>query len=476
MVMSNLNKYESPLLVQNEQPPKPKKSRNQCQCGSKSLEKIDVGGISQITCTNCGTVQDEDFLREKAGFEIESGQSNPKLSFLECQRLASHFRYEKLKRASSDDTAQVTAAKKLCLDSITHLGQELKISRDMIKEAISLAMNAMKYERSNDGNSNQIKSKGFKNSHLQRRKSLASISVYLTAVKNNIPVIITDVCRIIDCKREDFAADFFWCLSLDAFKQYRYNSKSLGPMMPVVLRSMKVSQTEFNTICRKAVQILGVVNEVSSLTTGKSPIYLMIAASYLAWKSIHSKKSAMRFSDFAKATKLDVSDITEVKDKKNVTIMSNTVGKRIRALEENLIGLAKQLPWLKIIEINKKNVTQFLDDIFENQEFATLTIQAQQRKEKEALSPEDLARWNSRFDDIDGNQEIDDDEIDSYLRSEQEVEKVRHLFEAVHNTSDLANEKPNFLNVISDMENEEDSNFVVGCATMGVPQFVYSSH
>ncbi|KAM9306317.1 transcription factor IIIB 50 kDa subunit isoform 2-T2 [Pholidichthys leucotaenia] len=193
----------------------------------------------------------------------------------------------------------------------------------------------------------------------------------------------------------------------------------------------------------------------SWIVTGRRPAPIMMAATYLAWQSLNPNRQRLRltlgkFCQVAKVTK------------------QKAALQRIVEMKEMLCKLGKEIPWLRET-VTPDNVVVQLGDILENR-YALLrragrtheaSLREKESQSEEAASPttseaEDQ-RWENperseqqgdpapnegkralfappcvtngkkrrveqpRFEDVTGDEEISDSEIDSYIRTPQEA-------------------------------------------------------
>ena len=407
-----------------------------CSCGPEFLTQEVVGGVTQTSCMECGIIHLQDILSFRPTFNIkDQGQSNPETHFLDCQSLPNHFKNEKLKRS----TSSTTFANRVSLDSLDRLSHSLKLSKEVTQDARLMAEKV-------------LKSYHYKKSHWQRKKIMSGICVYLTMVKESLAVVITDVCRLIDCSRSDFASEYFKFLSI--FQDWHPKEvKVFEGMVPLVLRSMRLKDsTEETKVSQTTVRVMEVIDSVFGIMTGKSPIFVMIASSFLAWKSLDVKRSKLRFCTFSEITNFRFGDIISVKNIKDKKLVNQTVNKRVREIEGHLITLGRKLPCLKHITLNKKNITCFLKEVLENVSYLSLVTKEDIQKKRESeVTMKEAEALKARYEpDIDGDQDIDDEEIDSYIRGEDEVAVLRDAFhEDIEELDQEDLEEPGFENILN---------------------------
>jgi len=382
-----------------------------CNCGP-SFQEYEVGGI--IVCTQCGSVVNEARLVFQNNDE---GQSNPDFSFMSCPNLPSNIRFAKIKRGDSSGKQVLprTQAKRECLGILKVLSTHLCFSSEMDLEARRYAMDALNSSHYHVGS--------------KKKAILAGVAAYLTLLHNDKPSIVTDICRLIGCDRNSFTSEYFSYLNIFASNRPR-STKSFHEMIPFVLRSINSKTLEGNvSLHQRTFEVIDIFLDVSN-GSGSSPIHLIAAASFIAWKSLQ-RKSGIKFASFAKETGLELSGIISMNTVASKAT-NTTLNHRIKEIELTLVNLAKKIPCLLHMTITRKNAPLYLDDILRYRRFLVDIVKKDRRIQEEETECKRFKpdQTPDQIPDVDGDQEIDDNEIDQYIRSQEEVEKAKLIWEA----------------------------------------------
>ncbi|MCJ8742692.1 hypothetical protein PDJAM_G00085100 [Pangasius djambal] len=174
------------------------------------------------------------------------------------------------------------------------------------------------------------------------------------------------------------------------------------------------------------------------LVTGRQPLPLLTACVYVAWQSLkpmaRMKYTLNKFCEIARLPKL----------KQKCAVRRDTAARRVSEIREALCKMGRVLPWLREGTVEPGSVCTLVDDILSYRR--TLMLQAMRNceleedaEEQNAASSEE-AHWgkrhlflppsarnakrprpNSPEPDVIGDENISDTEIESYIRSPEEV-------------------------------------------------------
>ncbi|CDQ60962.1 unnamed protein product [Oncorhynchus mykiss] len=191
------------------------------------------------------------------------------------------------------------------------------------------------------------------------------------------------------------------------------------------------------------------------LVTGRQPIPILTASIFLAWQSLKPTQTRLkytlaRFCQMAKVTK------------------SSIAPKRVTELKEVLCKLGQELPWLRGDEVTPQTVIQMVDDIL-NHRLTLLRRALSSHEEALASESPDTGSVQQQGDhsqpsvpnsgkrslfeppsvryakirrvqvpvvEVTGDEEISDSEIDSYIRTPQEIRDYVEAKEALASSDD----------------------------------------
>lgn len=388
-----------------------------CKCLSQE-EESDQPGL--LVCTQCGKVApgySQGILRHDNSQTL--GQSNPDASFIDCNRPPKSILSEKSKRGNSFGQI-LSKSRRECLLTLERITSFMKFTPAMKQQARNYVFEA-------------IQSDQFRFKKAKIKDILTGVCVYRTMVDNKGGDIVTDICRVIPCERKEFVKVYFqYQKKFPHNRQIQEEASSTESSMMVkgteemvltVLRSLRMeSQVDKQSLINKTIDILSLVNDLHGMS-GKSPVHVIIAAAFISWKSMDCKKRKNKsFRDFCKTHPgFAFKDIIPLRQK--TSCFNNTVSQRIKEIQADLVGLSKKLPWLIHTKIDTKDVVFHLDDIMKYRR--TLSDELKMDRETEEDARRLLVESKPPVTcNITGYEDIDDDEIDSYIRNEEEIQTL----------------------------------------------------
>lgn len=359
-------------------------------CASESLEEDD----GMVVCTTCGkVVEDAGGVRHDA--TQNTGMSDPSISFLRCRRLNSRMGHEVMKRMAAESGEMPTEAKKECLAMVRKLADRLCFTRDMKQELNKYVKDSLYAELHHTSRGKMI--------------SVAGICAYITMIKNGKPVTVSEICSITDCAKQDFASLYYKYLS--QYPQNHPGLQKLDQLIPCSLKAVSFEESEKLKINKLVHDLLALFDQIM-LIESKCPSLLILAASFIAWKSLERSRSATPFSKFR--------TITRLRSEKNHA----TVLRHVKELEDQMIRLAASIPWLSHIKITRSTTSHYVNEVLQFKKSVIYDHKSQ--VELNQIPPKPTAAPVVE-ETVDGDQEISDSEIDMYIRSPAEVSAVKRL-------------------------------------------------
>ncbi|XP_075711438.1 transcription factor IIIB 50 kDa subunit [Rhinoderma darwinii] len=272
---------------------------------------------------------------------------------------------------------------------------------------------------------------------LEKKEAIMGCCVYITCRQHGWPLTIATISSMLYSKYELLASVF---LELVQALKVDVPSMSLKDLAKSHCRSFRLFQDcqsvpkeyaeNVDKVLERTLQILELASE-TWLITGRHPIPIITAAVYLSWQSL---KPAQRLScTFPRFCKLSETELP------SPAVM------RLKELKERCLKLASQLPWLKMLTVNKRTVVYHLGDILKHQAYllrksleAVEMSHAQseecnssdQQHPSAAFLPPCLTKPRKRrhttafpntLQNITGEEEISDSEIEQYLRTPAEM-------------------------------------------------------
>lgn len=215
-------------------------------------------------------------------------------------------------------------------------------------------------------------------------------------------------------------------------------SEGMAPMqlqdlLPEAVQSLAADERP--QVVARATALLGPLRRCWFLE-GRTPRCLVPSLVFTAWKSLDASRTYTTYRAFCQ--------------KHGLTPLQTVLG-TVRALNSVLLRLAKQLPWLKDSKVTASTVTAHVADIVRYS--ASLALDATNEvcgTAQGELTPVEQSaaifhtfrkpprrRWPDASDqtaaDCNGEGEISDSEISSYIRNEEEVRAVQRILESNSN-------------------------------------------
>ncbi|XP_053318134.1 transcription factor IIIB 50 kDa subunit [Spea bombifrons] len=281
---------------------------------------------------------------------------------------------------------------------------------------------------------------------LQKKEIVMGCCVYVTCRQHRWPLTMGTVCSLLYTKKELFASVY-----LDAVQVLKLDVPSLGlqDLVKSHCKSFKLFQNsssaprgyaeDLEKVLERTLQTVELASDVW-LVTGRHPIPIVSAAAYLSWQSLQPSRLSCTFTRFCKLSDVD---------------FPPPATKRLKELHEIFLKLAAQLPWLKVLPLNKKTVVQHLGDILKHRTYLlrraleatdtgdgdgkadTLSPPGQPSPATSFLPPclthPPKRKHSQAFpqdrQDVTGDEDISDSEIEQYLRTPAEVEAFKQAQE-----------------------------------------------
>ncbi|XP_017345409.1 transcription factor IIIB 50 kDa subunit [Ictalurus punctatus] len=380
------------------------------QCGSKNVVEDQLYSQTQWVCQDCGSV-------------ISEGTFTTVLSEEQHSTAVPYY-------LSTEVTKKPCPNLIKGLGSVRSLCRILRLSKHMESEVTSL------YERA-------YNHPHFLNRHLMKKEMLGGSCVLSVCRQNNWPVAMGTISMLLDADPTSVGAvyhDLIKTLNIQ-----NTTTSSFTELLESHCHEYKLSPSDVPDVCAESVERL--VQRSSALlelatdvwiATGRQPLPLLTACVYVAWQSLkpmaRMKYTLNKFCEIARLPTLKQSCVTR----------RDTVSRRVSEIREALCKLGRVLPWLRGGTVEPGSICTLVDDILSYRR--TLMLQAmrsceleEDAEEQSAASSEEVhwgkrhlflppsarnakrPRPNSPEPDVNGDENISDTEIESYIRSPEEV-------------------------------------------------------
>ncbi|CAG2123393.1 unnamed protein product, partial [Medioppia subpectinata] len=123
----------------------------------------------------------------------------------------------------------------------------------------------------------------FRCASLDTKRVLSTICVYIALLDDKNAVTIGHVCNAAGCTTGDFNRVFNQVIK--EYPELRPEKMSIESLVPVVLSEANVAVNERKILEEKVLKILELERECW-LIEGRTPVHIIYAAAYLAWKSL----------------------------------------------------------------------------------------------------------------------------------------------------------------------------------------------
>ncbi|XP_021026233.1 transcription factor IIIB 50 kDa subunit [Mus caroli] len=405
-------------------------------CGSSELVEDSHYSQSQLVCSDCGCVVTEGVLTTT--FSDEGNLREVTYS------------------RSTGENEQVSRCQQRDLRRVRDLCRILKLPLTFEDTAISYYQKA--YQLS-----------GIRAARLQKKEVLVGCCVLITCRQHNWPLTMGTICTLLYADLDVFSGTYMQMVKLlgldvpslclaDLVKSYCSSFKlfQASPSVPAKYVEDK------DKMLSRTLQLVELADE-TWLVTGRHPLPIITAATFLAWQSLRpSDRLTCSLAQFCKLANVD---------------LPYPAASRLQELLAVLLQMAGQLAWLQVLKLNKRSVVKHIGDLLQHRHMlvrtafrdGTAEVEAKQQqqqgqgqqdevgdgpfdlpKRKRPASPTPLLppcmlkppkRTHTLPSEsaVTGDEDISDSEIEQYLRTPQEVRD----FERAQAASQAAMRVPN---------------------------------
>lgn len=381
-------------------------------CGCDAFEKESGCRV----CTNCGTLLNNS--HEFADDPLQTMATN------DTDLFKNQALHASIRRGFS--TSDVTPCQKMAIEVAEMLASNFNFQKQMKDYLMENYKKALHHEH-------------FLKCSQRSKEILAAVCAYVTLMNFDNTIAIECVCNAVGCDGYQFKQIQNQLLA--DFPQLKPSGRPIEELVPSIVHDYKFDADEVQQLEQRVINMI-CIEKACWLVDGRSPIHLINAAIFLGWKSIKPyARAKVRFHQFCETVGMK---------------QHKTTHHRVKELTSALIRLANFLPAVdsQSIQINKNNIALYIDDVlrYSNSLIYDLqmTLKESNKKKKTNGYDDDYfddENWMKSFKRTkpvkkiksinDGRREdnnvanddpdISDTEINSYLRSETEVEFIKKL-------------------------------------------------
>ncbi|XP_077340952.1 transcription factor IIIB 50 kDa subunit [Lithobates pipiens] len=380
-------------------------------CGSSDIVEDSHYSQQQMVCAECGYVLTEGALTTTLSEE----------GFLQAVKYSE----------SSGQNENISKAKLRGIIRVRNLCRVLRLPDNFADAAVSY------YERIFPHPICHSVSK-------EKKEAIMGCCVYITCRQHRWPITMGTVCTLMYSQKELFSAmlpKLVEALRIDL------PTFDLQHLVESHCKSFRLLQNSPNApeeyaeslgrVLERTLKTVELAGE-TWLVTGRQPVPIITAAAFLSWKSLKpAPRISCSLAKFCQWCEIGTPPLA--------------ADRRLKELLETFLQLAQELPWLKMMSLNKKTVVQHLGDILKHRTY--LLRKAMAAAEKSSTEREDLTasgepslssaflppimkkpkkrRYDNTFTegqpDVTGEEEISDSEMEQYLRTPAEIEAIQQF-------------------------------------------------
>ncbi|NXH23133.1 BRF2 factor, partial [Bucco capensis] len=298
------------------------------ECGSASLVEDSHYGQHQLVCASCGCVLAEGFLT------------------------TTHTDEERLREVSySKSTGQKEQLSQFLnrgIRRVRDLCRVLRLPTVFEETAVSYFQRAVQHPC-------------FHQVSLEKKELLAGCCVFVTCRQHNWPLLVGTICSLLYAKQDLFAGVL---QSLQKELGISVPALSLADMVKTHLNSFQLFQPKDNIpvqfvedkeqLVARTLELVELASE-TWLVTGRRPVPIVTAAAFLAWQSLQpSSRLSCTLKHFCKLADIELPPPAYL---------------RLKEFLEILLRMASQLPWLRVLKLDKKTVVKHIEDLLQHRVF-----------------------------------------------------------------------------------------------------------
>ncbi|XP_004682294.1 PREDICTED: transcription factor IIIB 50 kDa subunit [Condylura cristata] len=389
-------------------------------CGSTELVEDSHYSQSQLVCSDCGCVVTEGTLTTT--FSDEGNLREVTYS------------------RSTGENEQVSRSQQRGLRRVRDLCRVLQLPPTFEDTAVAYYQQAYRHS-------------GIRAARLQKKEVLVGCCVLITCRQHNWPLTMGTICTLLYADLDVFSGTYMQLVKLLGLD---VPSLCLADLVKTYCSSFKLFQAspavpakyveDKEKMLSRTLQLVELADE-TWLVTGRHPLPVITAATFLAWQSLQpSDRLTCSLARFCKLANVD---------------LPYPASSRLQELLAVLLQMAEQLPWLQVLKLDKRSVVKHIDDLLQHRHtlvrkaFRDGTTELESQKEPQGqgqgqgkeevgksaldlpegkrppsptlllppcmLKPPKRVCPTPSVSTVTGDENISDSEIEQYLRTPQEV-------------------------------------------------------
>ncbi|XP_037687296.1 transcription factor IIIB 50 kDa subunit [Choloepus didactylus] len=408
-------------------------------CGSTELVEDSHYSQSQLVCSECGCVVTEGVLTTT--FADESNLREVTYS------------------RSTGENEQVSRSQQRGLRRVRDLCRVLKLPPTFEDTAVAYYQQAYRHP-------------GIRAARLQKKEVLVGCCVLITCRQNNWPLTMGTICALLYANLDVFSGTYMQIVKLLGLD---VPSLCLADLVTTYCSSFRLFQAspsvpakyveDKEKMLSRTLQLVELANE-TWLVTGRHPLPVITAATFLAWQSLQpSGRLTCSLARFCKLANVD---------------LPYPASSRLQELLAVLLRMAEQLAWLQVLKLNKRSVVKHIGDLLQHRHTLVRKAfqdgaeeMAAQEKERQGqeqgqgieevggssldlperkrpaspalllppcmLKPPKRLHPTPPVSTVTGDENISDSEIEQYLRTPQEVKDFQRALAARQAATNVPN-------------------------------------
>ncbi|XP_006201196.1 transcription factor IIIB 50 kDa subunit [Vicugna pacos] len=294
-------------------------------CGSTELVEDSHYSQSQLVCSECGCVVTEGVLTTT--FSDEGNLREVTYS------------------RSTGENEQVSRSQQRGLRRVRDLCRVLQLPPTFEDTAVAYYQQAYRHS-------------GIRAARLQKKEVLVGCCVLITCRQRNWPLTMGTICTLLYADLDVFSGTYMQIVKLlgldvpslclvDLVKTYCSSFKlfQASPSVPAKYVEDK------EKMLSRTLQLVELADE-TWLVTGRHPLPVITAATFLAWQSLQpSDRLTCSLARFCKLANVD---------------LPYPASSRLQELLAVLLRMAEQLAWLQVLKLDKRSVVKHIGDLLQH--------------------------------------------------------------------------------------------------------------
>ncbi|XP_045852883.1 transcription factor IIIB 50 kDa subunit [Meles meles] len=294
-------------------------------CGSTELVEDSHYSQSQLVCSDCGCVVNEGVLTTT--FSDEGNLREVTYS------------------RSTGENEQVSRSQQRGLRRVRDLCRVLQLPSTFEDTAVAYYQQAYRHP-------------GIRTARLQKKEVLVGCCVLITCRQHNWPLTMGTICALLYADLDVFSGTYMQIVKLLGLD---VPSLCLADLVKTYCSSFKLFQAspsvpakyveDKEKMLSRTLQLVELADE-TWLVTGRHPLPVITAATFLAWQSLQpSERLRCSLARFCKLANVD---------------LPCPASSRLQELLAVLLRMAEQLAWLQVLRLDKRSVVKHIGDLLQH--------------------------------------------------------------------------------------------------------------